>query len=182
MTTIRSIGGAIIDAILHGATNEEAIGKALAFDPDAKTTEKSVSWYRTRLKSAGARVPSAREAPGFDENHKPPKPRPVNEGSALQRARGVICEVIAEKGTNEQAFREAVEKFPDSGIRKREVTDLRHVLLPWKGDEVLTDKQARKFQGEDGSDLSHNHLEKLSDDDRERCKVLLDELRDILAI
>lgn len=62
----KSIGEITIDYLIHGGTNQEVIDAIRKVHPGAKSNDRTVSWYRTRLKSAGAQIPSAREAPGFD--------------------------------------------------------------------------------------------------------------------
>lgn len=178
----RLIGEIIIDAILRGATNEQAIGEVLRAHSDANTNEKSITWYRNRLKAAGAEIPSARQAPGIDSGYVPPKVKPYSERSDLQKARGVACEVMISNGTNELAFREACERFPKAEIRKREVSDLRHILVHWPNKNVLTDAQARRLQSDQKPSESEYPVQSLTDEERERRRALLEELREILAI
>jgi hypothetical protein len=178
----KSIGEITIDYIIHGGTNQEVIDAVRKVHPDAKSNDRTVSWYRTRLKSAGAQLPSAWDAPGFDRDYSMPKNEGIAESTTRQKARGLAFEIIVGNGTNEQAYREATEAFPDSGLRKREVTDLRHILVHWPGKNVLSDSEARKFQVERDADLSRDPRDNLTDDERERCKVLLEELKEILAI
>lgn len=178
----RSIGEITIDSIIRGATNQEAVDAVKKVHPGAKSNDRTVSWYRTRLKSAGAQIPSARDAPGIDKGYSVPKPTTAADSAARQKARGLACRIIVENGTNEQAFREATEAFPESGIREREVSDLRHILVHWPGKKVLSDSEARKFQVEREADRSGDIRDNLTDDERERCKALLEELKVILAI
>jgi hypothetical protein len=178
----RSIGEIIIDAILRGATNEQAIWEVLKVHPSANTSEKSITWYRNRLKAAGAETPSARQAPGIDKGFKPPKPKPYSDRSDLQKARGIACEVMIENGTNEQAFRKACEKFPEVEMRKREVSDLRHILVHMPEKDVLTDAQARKLQSDQKPGAGEYPVQALSDEEKQRRRALLEELREILAI
>lgn len=182
MKSKKPIGEITIDAIIRGATNEEVIEEVLKVHPEAKTSDSTVAWYRTRLKSAGARIPSAREAPGIDKGYKPPKLQSSSERSTRQKAREIVCDVMLAKGTNTQAFNAASEKFPDSGIRKREVSDLRHILVHLPNKNVLSDLEARKVQGKEASDKSRDPREDLTEDERSRCKALLDELREILSL
>lgn len=182
MENNKSIGEITIDSIIRGATNQEVIDLVKMVHPDAKSNDRTVSWYRTRLKSAGAQIPSARDAPGIDKYFSVPKPTPVAKSTARQKARGLACEILVGNGTNEQAYREAAEAFPDSGIRKREITDLRHILVHWPSKNILSDSDARKFQVERDADQLGDPRDNLTDDERERCKALLEELKEILAI
>jgi hypothetical protein len=56
----RGIGTVIKEAILNGATNEEALNAALAEFPNAGTSASTVSWYRNQLRKEGKTVPTAR--------------------------------------------------------------------------------------------------------------------------
>jgi hypothetical protein len=56
----RGIGTVIKEAILEGATNEEALNAALAEFPNAGTSASTVSWYRNQLRKEGKVVPTAR--------------------------------------------------------------------------------------------------------------------------
>ncbi len=57
----RGVGSAACDAIMAGATNEEALTKVQAEFPEAKTSLASINWYRNKLRSEGAKVKTARE-------------------------------------------------------------------------------------------------------------------------
>jgi hypothetical protein len=60
----RTIGGAAEEAILAGATNQEALEAVLAEFPGASTGLDSIRWYRTQLrkKHGPDRVPTDSEA------------------------------------------------------------------------------------------------------------------------
>lgn len=47
--------------ILGGKTNEEVLAAVKEQFPDAETSKASINWYRNKLRSDGADVPTARE-------------------------------------------------------------------------------------------------------------------------
>lgn len=49
----RGIGTAAMEAILNGATNEEALATVRKEFPDANTTKASMNWYRNKLRKDG---------------------------------------------------------------------------------------------------------------------------------
>ena len=51
-----------------GATDAEALELVRFLPPDAETSAKSITWYRSKLVSDFENVPSAREAPGLDRS------------------------------------------------------------------------------------------------------------------
>jgi len=67
----RGVGTVAMEAILNGATNEEALAAVRKEFPDANTTKASINWYRNKLRKDGATstggawkgkpVPNARE-------------------------------------------------------------------------------------------------------------------------
>jgi len=67
----RGIGAVAMEAILDGATNEEALAAVRKEFPDANTTKASINWYRNKLRKdeavctggawKGKTVPNARE-------------------------------------------------------------------------------------------------------------------------
>lgn len=67
----RGIGTVAMEAILNGATNEEALAAVRKEFPDGSTTKASINWYRNKLRNSetvstggpwkGKPVPSARE-------------------------------------------------------------------------------------------------------------------------
>ena len=67
----RGIGTVAMEAILNGATNEDALGAVRKEIPDANTTKASINWYRNKLRKDGTLctggdwkgkpVPNARE-------------------------------------------------------------------------------------------------------------------------
>lgn len=57
----RTIGAAVLEFMLDGATNEEALAKAQAEFPDAKPSPASISWYRNKFRTDGHSIPTARE-------------------------------------------------------------------------------------------------------------------------
>lgn len=67
----RGIGTVATEAILNGATNEEALAAVRKEFPDANTTKASINWYRNKLRKDGTvstggawkgkPVPNARE-------------------------------------------------------------------------------------------------------------------------
>lgn len=67
----RGIGTVAMEAILNGATNEEALAAVRKEFPDANTTKASINWYRNKLRKneavctggawKGKMVPNARE-------------------------------------------------------------------------------------------------------------------------
>jgi len=59
--TKRTIGAAVLEFMLDGATNEEALAKAQAEFPDAKPSPASISWYRNKFRQDGHSIPTARE-------------------------------------------------------------------------------------------------------------------------
>lgn len=59
-TPKRGIGTVIREAILAGASNEDALAAVKAEFPESKATLASVSWYRNDLRKKGQDVPTAR--------------------------------------------------------------------------------------------------------------------------
>lgn len=67
----RGVGTVAMEAILNGATNEEALAAVRKEFPDANTTKASINWYRNKLRKDGTvstggawkgkPVPNARE-------------------------------------------------------------------------------------------------------------------------
>lgn len=67
----RGIGTVAMEAILNGASNEEALAAVRKEFPDANTTKASINWYRNKLRKDGTictggawkgkPVPNARE-------------------------------------------------------------------------------------------------------------------------
>lgn len=57
----RTIGAAVLEFMLDGATNEEALEKAQKEFPDAKPSPASISWYRNKFRQEGHSIPTARE-------------------------------------------------------------------------------------------------------------------------
>ena len=57
-----TIGKLAEKAIGDGATNDEALQKARAAFPHAKTTRESIAWYRARMRKEDRQVPTDREA------------------------------------------------------------------------------------------------------------------------
>ena len=57
-----TIGGVARDAILKGASNEEALAAVRKKFPRAATSLASVAWYRAKLRRDGEKVPTDREA------------------------------------------------------------------------------------------------------------------------
>lgn len=67
----RGVGTVAMEAILNGATNEEALAAVRKEFPDANTTKASINWYRNKLRKDGTLsvggawkgkpVPNARE-------------------------------------------------------------------------------------------------------------------------
>ena len=67
----RGVGTVAMEAILNGATNEEALAAVRKEFPDANTTKASINWYRNKLRKDGTTstggawegkpVPNARE-------------------------------------------------------------------------------------------------------------------------
>lgn len=55
------VGKAAREALLAGATNEEALEAVRAAVPSATTGIASIRWYRNKMRSEGLDVPSARE-------------------------------------------------------------------------------------------------------------------------
>ncbi len=60
-TPRRGVGTVAIEAIKAGKTNEDALAACQKAFPDAKTSLASINWYRNKLRSEGAKVPTARE-------------------------------------------------------------------------------------------------------------------------
>lgn len=79
----RGIGTVIKEAILKGATNEEALAAALAEFPAAGTTASTVSWYRNQLRKEGhANVPTARSLKKASEAAAAPATAPADAPEA----------------------------------------------------------------------------------------------------
>lgn len=67
----RGVGAVAMEAILNGASNEEALAAVRKEFPDANTTKASINWYRNKLRKDGTvstggawkgkPVPNARE-------------------------------------------------------------------------------------------------------------------------
>ena len=57
----RGIGDAAVEAIKAKMTNDEALKAIKEEFPEAKTSLSSINWYRNKLRTEGANVPTARE-------------------------------------------------------------------------------------------------------------------------
>jgi hypothetical protein len=55
-----TIGSVATDAILAGATNQEALDAVQLAFPEGKTSLSSINWYRNKLRKDGADVKTAR--------------------------------------------------------------------------------------------------------------------------
>lgn len=58
----RGIGQIAEAEIRAGATNEEAVQAVLKAHPNANTSTDSVSWYRSKLRKSGERIPTNAQA------------------------------------------------------------------------------------------------------------------------
>jgi len=56
----RTVGAVVLEAMLDGATNEEALDIVKEAFPDAKTSPSSISWYRNKFRQDGHEIPTAR--------------------------------------------------------------------------------------------------------------------------
>ena len=59
---ITGVGQLARALIANGLTNKQVVEEILKAKPLAKTTTESVSWYRSKMRSAGEDVPTDRDA------------------------------------------------------------------------------------------------------------------------
>lgn len=150
-----AIGDTARRLIREGATNEEALAGVLRLHPGAKTTLKSVHWYRWRMRDDFEEVPEAKDAPGLTSavEDEPPAPGPVaTENVRLDRAHGdqrasalaLLRDVLKQWRTNDQARALVREVHPDVRLTSDDVRTIRAELRR-SGQYVPTSAEARRF-------------------------------------
>ena len=134
------------------ATDAEALELVRFLHPDAETSAKSITWYRSKLVRDFEDVPSAREAPGLDrdrlrllilgQNREPSIARqPAAPGSHVESARKHLRAWM----TNQQVLDAVLAAHPDCGYKTVNVSDLRSRMRD-DGEKIPTDDVARRWQ------------------------------------
>jgi len=143
----RNIEKVAEDALRRGLTNQEALEEVLRIHLTAKTSIKSIMWYRNRLRSNGENVLMARELKEVvssdqqADTGQPLAPTKALSGSHLD----VVRASLRDWKTNLQALEAAQTAFPNAKVNLRDVSSVRTRLRD-KNERIPTDNEARRRQ------------------------------------
>ncbi|MFD1344268.1 hypothetical protein [Litorisediminicola beolgyonensis] len=147
------IGGTAMRLLRLGATNKEALEGVLRVHPEARTTMKSIRWYRNRLLN-DFDAPRASDAPGLPPDKMPPKPAAPTprRASSPEPGRGdvrtvalaLVRDLVRRWRTNEQVLSTVLEAYPGARVTGEDVRTVRAELRR-AGEYVPTSAEARRF-------------------------------------
>ena len=140
MSQSNGIGETAKHLIRQGGSNKEVLAEVLRLHPGAKTSLKSIIWYRSKMVTDFEDVPSSKEAPGLQPA--PPKPV-VSAKNGRTSAREVIRASLRGWATNQQALDAAKAAFPTTELNPDDVRGLRTALRR-QGERIPTDSEARR--------------------------------------
>ena len=140
MARSSGIGETAKRLIRGGGSNQEVLDEVLRLHQGAKTTLKSIRWYRSRMTQDFEDIPSSREAPGLKLAISTPVKPVLNARSS---SREVIRASIRGWTTNRQALDAARAAFPTTELNPDDVRGIRAELRR-QGEKVPTDAEARR--------------------------------------
>lgn len=141
MAKSSGIGETAKRLIRSGGTNKEVLAEVLRLHPGAKTSPKSIIWYRSQMMQDFEDIPTSREAPGLDPAIST-RVKPVLNGR--NSAREVIRASVRGWTTNRQALDAARAAFPTTELNPDDVRGIRAELRR-QGERIPTDAEARRL-------------------------------------
>jgi len=127
--------------IRQGGTNKEVLAEVLRLHTGAKTSLKSVVWYRSKMIADFEDVPSSKKAPGIQKTNSDSIKPPLLNGRSS--AREVIRASLRGWTTNRQALDAARAAFPSMELSPDDVRGIRTELRR-QGERIPTDAEARR--------------------------------------